>query len=76
MAQIYYYDPQTAGINVQSPQSESTPWKLTLLEHIAKRLRLKNDFVVILRTILNEKEFRQDKIFKITRKKQLKVFMI
>ena len=47
-----------------------------VLKHIAKRLRLKNDFVVILRTILNEKEFRQDKIFKITRKKQLKVFMI
>ena len=46
-----------------------------VLKHIAKRLRLKNDFVVILRTILNEKEFRQDKIFKITRKKQLKVFM-
>ena len=47
-----------------------------VLKHIAKRLRLKNDFVVILRTILNEKEFRQDKIFKITKKKQLKVFMI
>ena len=47
-----------------------------VLKHIAKRLRLKNDFVVILRTILNEKEFRQDKIFKITRKKELKVFMI
>ena len=47
-----------------------------VLKHIAKRLRLKNNFVVILRTILNEKEFRQDKIFKITRKKQLKVFMI
>ena len=47
-----------------------------VLKNIAKRLRLKNDFVVILRTILNEKEFRQDKIFKITRKKQLKVFMI
>ena len=47
-----------------------------VLKHIAKRLRLKNDFVVILRTILNEREFRQHKIFKITRKKQLKVFMI
>ena len=30
MAQIYYYDPQSAGINVQSPQSESTPRRLTL----------------------------------------------
>ena len=29
MAQIYYYDPQSAGINVQSPQSESTPRRLT-----------------------------------------------
>ena len=30
IAQIYYYDPQSAGINVQSPQSESTPRRLTL----------------------------------------------
>ena len=30
IAQIYYYDPQSAGINVQSPQSESTPNGLTL----------------------------------------------
>ena len=28
--QIYYYDPQSAGINVQSPQCESTPRRLTL----------------------------------------------
>ena len=32
MAQIYYYDPQSAGINVRSPQSESTPRRLTLLK--------------------------------------------
>ena len=25
IAKIYYYDHQSAGINVQSPQSESTP---------------------------------------------------
>ena len=31
IAQIYYYDPQFAGINLQSPQSDSTPWTLTLL---------------------------------------------
>jgi hypothetical protein len=31
IAQIYYYDPQSAGINVQSPQSESTPKRLTLI---------------------------------------------
>ena len=30
IAQIYYYEPKTAGINVQSPQSESTPRRLTL----------------------------------------------
>ena len=24
------YDPQSAGINLQSPQSDSTPWILTL----------------------------------------------
>ena len=30
IAQIYYYDLQSAGINVQSPQSESTPRILTL----------------------------------------------
>ena len=26
-----YYDPQSAGINVQSPQSESTPRRPTLI---------------------------------------------
>ena len=26
----YYYDPQSTGINLQSPQSDSTPWTLTL----------------------------------------------
>ena len=30
IAQIYYYDPQSAGINLHSPQSDSTPWTLTL----------------------------------------------
>ena len=30
IAQIYYYGPQSAGINLQSPQSDSTPWTLTL----------------------------------------------
>ena len=38
IAQIYYYDPQSAGINLQSPQSDSTPWTLTL----AKALVLVN----------------------------------
>ena len=31
MAQIYYYDPQSGGINMQSPQSESTPRRQTLI---------------------------------------------
>ena len=30
IAQIYYYELQSAGINLQSPQSDSTPWTLTL----------------------------------------------
>ena len=29
-AQIMEYKPQSAGINLQSPQSDSTPWTLTL----------------------------------------------
>ena len=31
IAQIYYYESQSARINVQSPQSESTPRSLTLI---------------------------------------------
>ena len=31
IAQICYYDPQSAGINVQSPQSATTPRRLTLV---------------------------------------------
>ena len=30
IAQIYYYDPQSAGINMQSPQNDLTLWTLTL----------------------------------------------
>ena len=50
------YDPQSAGINLQSPQSDSTPWTLTLrkgmIEHMqvihgdhlsGKMLQLKGD---------------------------------
>ena len=29
-SQICYYDPQSAGINMQSPQSATTPRRLTL----------------------------------------------
>ena len=32
LAEICYYDPQSAEINVQSPQSASTPRTLTLLK--------------------------------------------
>ena len=31
-----YYDPQSTGINLQSPQSDSTPWTLTLAYFILK----------------------------------------
>ena len=30
IAQITQYEPQSAGINLQSPQTDSTPWTLTL----------------------------------------------
>ena len=30
ISQSYYYDPQSAGINMQSPQSRTTPRRLTL----------------------------------------------
>ena len=30
IAQIYYYEPQSAGINLWSPQSESTPRRLKI----------------------------------------------
>jgi hypothetical protein len=32
IAQIYYYDPQSDGIKVQSPQSASTSRRLTLVK--------------------------------------------
>ena len=34
IAQIYYYDTQSAGINLQSPQSDWTPWTLTLIYRV------------------------------------------
>ena len=34
--QIYYYEPQSAGMNVQSPQSESTPTRLTFNQGVIK----------------------------------------
>ena len=30
IAQITQYEPQSAGINLKSPQSDSTPWTPTL----------------------------------------------
>ena len=38
IAQIYYYDPQSAGINLKSPQSDSTPWTLTLAKSLTDPL--------------------------------------
>ena len=35
---VLYYDHQSAGINLQSPQSDSTPWTLILLATLAARL--------------------------------------
>ena len=40
MAQIHYCDPQSAGINLQSPQSDSTPWTLSLVDFSKKCLSL------------------------------------
>ena len=34
IAQIYYSESQSVGINVQSPQRESTPRRLTLDRHL------------------------------------------
>ena len=35
-----YYDPQSAGINVQSPQSELTPRRLTLFSAVSEQCAL------------------------------------
>ena len=42
LAQIHYYDPQSTGINLQSPQSDLTPWILTLTW-----TALKNDYQMV-----------------------------
>ena len=34
VAEIYYYEPQSAEINVQLPKSESTPIRLTLVQMV------------------------------------------
>ena len=46
IAQICYYDPQSARINVHSPQSATTPRTLTLIKPIFKGefLELSNQF--------------------------------
>ena len=50
IAQIYYYDPQSAGINLQSTQSDSTPWTLTNLDICLKKykMKLKNYYFLLL----------------------------
>ena len=35
-----YYDPQSAGINLQSPQSDSTPWTPLTLEQVVDFLEI------------------------------------
>ena len=44
IAGIYYYDPQSAGINLQSPQSNSTPWTLTLNGHLPLVIKPRYNF--------------------------------
>ena len=39
ISQIYYCDPQSARINLQSPQSDSTPWTLTLPVPASKKYK-------------------------------------
>ena len=43
---IFNYDPQSAGINLQSHQSDSTPWTLTLMR-IQRRWRLFTELIVL-----------------------------
>ena len=43
IAQIYYYDPQSAEINVKSSQSESIPRRLTLVRRYRRSLLFSND---------------------------------
>ena len=40
IAQIYFYDPKSGGINLQSPQSDSTHWKLNLVLAICSISRI------------------------------------
>ena len=40
IAQITQYEPQSAGINLQSPQTDSTPWTLTLDEKLIHKIIL------------------------------------
>ena len=39
-AQITEYKPQSAGINLQSPQSDSTPWTLTLIQLLKQSISI------------------------------------
>ena len=39
------YDPQSAGIKMQSPQSDLTPWTLTLASLLTYRSTLKSGFI-------------------------------
>ena len=56
IAQIYYHDPQSAGINLQSPQSDSTPWTLT----VARPLLFCNYFKTVLLAIARTCQYLVD----------------
>ena len=43
--QIYYYNPQSAGINLQSPQSDSTPWTLILYPTVSRYHQRKKNMI-------------------------------
>ena len=45
ITQIYYYDPQSAGINVQSPQTATTPRRLTLTQQDEFRNKKKDRLI-------------------------------
>ena len=58
---MYCYDPQSAGINVQSPQSESTPRRLTLVfPHIVSAETI---FFFNLEIVANSNSCRKISIF-------------
>ena len=60
---IYYYDPQSAGINLQSSQSDSTPCTLTLFpgpseeEYTKKEVKITLQDYIVRRQKINTQEW-------------------